>query len=62
MDLPIVSPPHGVQGLPLADQVNTMKSKVAQPTILPPTEPGAKGNMGNLFKTQILFSCRSDAC
>ena len=54
--------PHRVQGLPPSDQVSTMKSKVAQLTILPSTKPGAKGNMGNLFKTQILFSCRSDAC
>lgn len=54
--------PHSIHGLPLLGQVNTMKSKVAQLTVLPPTKLGAKGNRGNLIKNQILFSCKSDVC
>lgn len=62
MSLKLFLSPHSIHGLPILGQVNTMKSKVAQLTILPPTKPGAKGNRGNLFKNQVLLSCKSDVC
>lgn len=54
--------PHCIQGLPLLDQVNTMKPKVAQLAILPSTKPGATKETGNLFKNRIFLSCKSDWC
>lgn len=58
----VVSLSHSSQSLPLLDQVNTMKPKVAQLTILPSTKPGTTKETGNLFKKQIFLSCKRDWC